>query len=86
VEFASDDDWSTVRVVDDGLGIPAEKRDRVFESYYRGEEDPGLAGSMGLGLSISRQLAERMGGNLSYEYLDDESVFELRLPRSIDPA
>lgn len=81
VGFASDDIWSTVRVVDDGLGIPAEKRDRVFESYYRGEEDPGLAGSMGLGLSISRQLAERMGGHLSYEYLDDESVFELRLRR-----
>lgn len=81
VEFAGDADWSTVRVVDDGPGIPVEKRDRVFESYYRGEEDPGLAGSMGLGLSISRQLAERMGGQLSYGYLDHESVFELRLPR-----
>lgn len=80
VEFAVEDGWSAVRVVDDGRGIPNEKRDRVFESYYRGEEDPGLAGSMGLGLSISRQLAERMHGTLSYNYVGGESLFELRLP------
>lgn len=80
IEFEHDQGWAVVRVVDDGPGIPDEKRDRVFESYYRGEEDPGLAGSMGLGLSISRQLAERMRGSLSYFYVGNESVFELRLP------
>lgn len=52
IEFEHDQGWAVVRVVDDGPGIPDEKRDRVFESYYRGEEDPGLAGSMGLGLSL----------------------------------
>ena len=83
IEFASEAGWAIVRAIDNGPGIPAEKRDRVFESYYRGEEDPGLAGSMGLGLSISRQLAERMGGSISYSYVQGESIFELRLP-SID--
>lgn len=80
IEFEYDQGWAVVRVVDDGPGIPDDKRDRVFESYYKGEEDPGLAGSMGLGLSISRQLAERMRGSLSYSYVGNESVFELRLP------
>ena len=80
MEFGVEAGLSTVRVIDDGPGIPDEKRDRVFESYYRGVEDPGLAGSMGLGLSISRQLAERMHGALSYAYVAGESIFELRLP------
>jgi len=83
IEFGHEAGWAIVRAIDNGPGIPAEKRDRVFESYYRGEEDPGLAGSMGLGLSISRQLAERMGGSIAYGYVQGESIFELRLP-SID--
>jgi signal transduction histidine kinase len=81
VDLAAHDDVAVVSVVDNGPGIAPEQRDRVFESYFRGQEDPGLAGSMGLGLSISLELAQVMGGSLSYHYADGESVFELRLPR-----
>jgi two-component system sensor histidine kinase QseC len=46
---------ATLAVVDDGPGIPAELRERVFESYYR---IPGSAGEgSGLGLAIVREIA-----------------------------
>ncbi|MGB8362093.1 MAG: ATP-binding protein [Acidimicrobiia bacterium] len=81
VDLATDDEVAVVAVADDGPGIAHEQRDRVFESYYRGQKDPGLAGSMGLGLSISLELAKAMEGSLTYRYVDRESVFELTLPR-----
>jgi signal transduction histidine kinase len=67
-------------VVDDGPGIPEELRPRVFDAYTRGDQPLGLAPSLGLGLHISRTLAELMRGSLTYSYENGESIFELRLP------
>jgi two-component system, OmpR family, sensor histidine kinase TctE len=53
-----------LQVIDDGPGIPSEHKSRVFERFYRIKRDAGLEGS-GLGLSIVRALAERMGAKLS---------------------
>jgi signal transduction histidine kinase len=52
----------TLSVADDGLGIPAVDRDRVFERFYRGdhEETQGT----GLGLAIVRAAAARLGGTV----------------------
>lgn len=49
-------------VQDTGPGIPEADRERIFRAYERGESAPG--GGAGLGLSICRQLAQLMGGNL----------------------
>ncbi len=69
-------------VCDDGRGIPDEDRERVFQPYQRAHDARGTAGSLGLGLSISRQLARLMGGDLIYRFEDNESVFELILPKA----
>lgn len=56
-----------LRVSDNGPGIPASERERVFERFTRGLQDgkaPGASGS-GLGLAIVRQAAQRLGGQLS---------------------
>jgi signal transduction histidine kinase len=51
-----------VEVVDNGLGVPAERRDRLFERFYRAHETiTGIEGT-GLGLSIVRETAETLGG------------------------
>ena len=70
--------WIEVR--DDGEGVPAEDAERIFETYTIAH--PGVEASVGLGLSVSRQLAELMGGSLSYSRDLNESVFRLELPGS----
>jgi signal transduction histidine kinase len=56
-------DQVTVTVDDDGPGIPAGDRERVFERFVRLEPDRGAgSGGTGLGLAIARGLAERHGG------------------------
>ena len=69
-----------VKVSDNGEAIPEVDRERIFDSYERAHEPGGQPGSVGLGLSVSRQLANLMGGDLAYEYCDGESVFTLTLP------
>jgi signal transduction histidine kinase len=57
-----------IEVADQGLGIPAEEQDRIFEKFYRldPQQTKGVGGS-GLGLYICRELVERMDGQLSVE-------------------
>ena len=63
-------------VVDDGPGVDAHSRGRVFERFYTGDD---VSGS-GLGLAIARELAVRMGGSLAISSHRGRTEFELRLP------
>jgi PAS domain S-box-containing protein len=72
-----------VEVIDDGPGIPAADRDRVFIAYERAHHAEGQPESVGLGLTVSRTLAELMGGSLTYRF-DTRSVFRLELPRNAE--
>jgi signal transduction histidine kinase len=69
-----------VRVRDDGPGVPAGLRERIFDPYESAHDPAGQPGSVGLGLTVSRKLARLMGGDLTYCYEEATSVFELRLP------
>ncbi len=80
VSVAEEAPRAWIRVSDDGAGIPATERDRIFEPYQRLHCDEGQPGSVGLGLSVARNLARLMDGDLTYDYRDGRSVFELSLP------
>ena len=55
-------------VADTGIGIPADRRARVFESFHQIDGSLTRArGGSGLGLAITRQLVELMGGSISVE-------------------
>ncbi len=71
-----------VEVSDDGPGIPLADRDRIFLAYERAHSAEGQPGSVGIGLTVSRTLADLMGGSLTYEYRN-ASVFTLELPRDL---
>lgn len=73
-------DYAVLRVCDQGTGIRAEDRERVFDKFERlGRTGDG---GSGLGLYISRRLARAMGGELTVSDADSGgAVFTLRLPR-----
>jgi signal transduction histidine kinase len=71
-----------VAVIDDGAGISQADRERVFVAYERAHHAEGQPGSVGLGLTVSRTLAELMGGSLTYGF-DGRSVFTLELSRDV---
>ena len=74
-----------VRVADHGVGVAEDERDRLFAPYYRSSRTNAVTGT-GLGLHISKRLAERHGGRLWLETTGDEgSVFALTL-RLIRPG
>jgi signal transduction histidine kinase len=63
IEIESENGLVTLRVLDDGPGIRAEDRERVFDRYFR-VAGTGVPGS-GLGLAIVKQAVARMRGNIS---------------------
>ena len=73
-------DEARVRVEDHGLGVPSDERDRLFAPYFRTQRTRDIPGS-GLGLHISRRLAEQHRGRLWLESSGDVgSTFVLALP------
>jgi PAS domain S-box-containing protein len=55
-----------VIVSDDGIGIPADKRDRIFEPFQRAGQEAGPIEGTGIGLTISKRLAELMRGSVGF--------------------
>jgi signal transduction histidine kinase len=83
ISVCSEGARAVVRVADNGAGIPASDRERVFERFQRTNDFAfrDVSGT-GLGLFISRQLAEGHGGSLAIESStpDEGTVFALALP------
>jgi len=70
-------------VRDEGIGLTAEQRDRVFERFYRADASRSrAAGGAGIGLAIVHALAEAMGGHAWAESAGPGrgSVFQVTLP------
>ena len=80
VEFAESDVGAVLTVRDDGSEIPPAERERIFLPYFSAHNPGSLPSSVGLGLTVSRQLAEMMGGRLAYSFDDGWSTFTLELP------
>ncbi|HEY5649897.1 MAG TPA: ATP-binding protein [Acidimicrobiia bacterium] len=66
--------------VDDGEGVPIGSERAIFEAYGRASNSSTTPSSVGLGLAVSRQLAELMQGDLVYRRVGGQSRFELTLP------
>ena len=71
-------------VEDDGPGIPASQREAVFGRFYRVEG--GKASGSGLGLSIARELARLMGGDVRLASTSNPTAFVVDLPGEVMPA
>ncbi|MCK3828543.1 HAMP domain-containing protein [Pseudomonas sp. 910_23] len=68
VELADSRGALVIRVIDNGPGIAADKREAVFEPFFRLEGSRNRnSGGVGLGMTIAREAVERLGGHLSLE-------------------
>lgn len=76
----------TIRVVDQGIGIPAKSLDRIFERFYR--VDPARSretGGSGLGLAITKHCVQENGGRISvWSRTGEGSTFTIELPAAPD--
>ncbi len=72
-----------ITVWDTGVGITPEQQAKIFDSFYQGEQSAFQAGpgGLGIGLTISRFLAEMMGGTISVESTEGQGArFTVTLP------
>ena len=77
VDAAREDGWVVVRVADNGPGVPEEARDRIFEPFVTTRS---RLEASGLGLTVTRAIAERCGGTVRLERASPGACFALRLP------
>ena len=78
----SSGDEALIDVIDSGPGVPAEERDSIFDSFFRGRAKASarVEGS-GLGLAIAREFVEAHGGSISVLAEDRGAHFRVVLPR-----
>jgi len=87
VQGSLTDEHVEVRIVDTGVGLTVDQRQRLFVAFERlGARGSGVEGT-GIGLALSRQLMLAMGGEIGVDsVLDVGSTFWIRLPRAVQRA
>jgi signal transduction histidine kinase len=75
-----------IEVSDTGMGIPAAEQGRLFERFFRSSTATAQSiQGTGLGLTISKAIAEAHGGRISFTSVENEgTTFRIELP--IEPA
>lgn len=79
---SGDKSWLEISVCDTGIGIPEEKQERVFESFFQNDLPAGLLNQgSGIGLSITKEFVSLHGGAISVKSQPGEgSCFKVMLP------
>ncbi|MCA1943074.1 MAG: two-component sensor histidine kinase [Yonghaparkia sp.] len=82
------DDVIEIAVTDQGIGIPEDELDRVFERFFRVDQARSrTTGGTGLGLSIVKHVVQNHGGDVRvWSQPGRGSTFTIRLPRVLEPA
>ncbi len=71
-----------LQVLDEGVGIPADDVERIFDKFYRAQKGDQVRAGTGLGLAISRGFVEALKGTITAANRTDRSgaVFTIRMP------
>jgi signal transduction histidine kinase len=85
---ATPDGGVCIGVTDNGIGIPAEEHERIFERFYQVDSSSTrLQTGLGLGLTLSRDIVERHGGTLTVQSaLSESTTFRVTLPPAPPPT
>lgn len=80
LEVGHDDEAIRIEVSDEGIGIPEEERERLFEAFHRCSNASGIAGN-GLGLAVVQRSLEVQGGSVEVDSTVGEgTTFRVRVP------
>jgi PAS domain S-box-containing protein len=81
-------DSAEISIRDHGLGIPLDKRSRIFEKYFRAHVGmPDDAGGLGVGLFVAREIIVQHGGRIWFEDADGNGTrFFIQLPLDRKPT
>lgn len=60
------EEFVRICISDDGIGIPEDKQDKLFQPFQRAGQETGAIEGTGIGLTITRRLAELMGGSVGF--------------------
>ncbi|MEM6630022.1 MAG: two-component regulator propeller domain-containing protein [Bacteroidota bacterium] len=71
-----------IKVIDTGVGIAPDKRDKIFEPFYRVEDHPiRKEGGTGIGLALSKELIQLHQGTISFRSMEDKgTAFVVGIP------
>ena len=73
-------DWIQIEISDNGVGIRADLREKVFDMFFRGHE---LSQGTGLGLYIVRNTIEKLGGKIALKSEENKgTTFTIILPNN----
>lgn len=80
--YENEELFISIKVVDDGIGIPAESLEKLFTIFYQADEKRiKYRGGTGLGLNMTKELVHLLGGNIYVESEEDKgSTFTVLLP------
>jgi len=82
IQVRGDQDHVVSKVSDNGVGIPAQYLDKIFDRFFRGSRS-GVQGGTGLGLSIAKKIIESHGGRIWVESEEGKgATFVFVLPNS----
>jgi signal transduction histidine kinase len=89
VAVARQGQWAAIEVRDQGIGLAAEEREKIFQKFYRvGEEMVRQTEGTGLGLYLARELVRQVGGSITAESpgVGRGTTFRVTLPLSTEDS
>ncbi|MCZ6694668.1 MAG: PAS domain S-box protein [Bacteroidetes bacterium] len=83
LSFNFKDKWITIKVTDQGMGIPIEDQEHIFERFFRAQNATYIQGT-GLGLNLVKKYVGMMKGSISFKSeLNVGTVFTAKLPYKV---
>jgi signal transduction histidine kinase len=84
LQVQATDDAVQMAVQDTGSGIPPEQLPRIFDKFYRADNQPAAADGTGLGLAIAKTIVEAHWGTITVDSMPGEgATFTITLPKAL---